>query len=51
MEIVAAFMSGAIVGLVIASMAAVSGRCAYEERVRDYYEWYYREKEAWMKRQ
>lgn len=44
MEIVAAFMSGAIVGLMVASLAAVSGRCNYEESVREYYEWYYREK-------
>lgn len=42
MEIIAAFMIGAMVGMVIVSLAVVSGRCAYEEEVRQYYETYYR---------
>lgn len=42
MAIIAAFMAGAMVGMVIASLAAVAGRCDYEEEVRHYYEAYYR---------
>lgn len=45
MEIIVAFMAGAMVGTVIASLAAVSGRCAYEEEVRWYYETHYGRKE------
>ena len=37
-----AFMAGAMVGMVIVSLATVSGRCAYEE-VRNHYERYYRQ--------
>lgn len=44
-EIIVAFMAGAMVGVVIASLAAVSGRCAYEEEVRWYYETHYGRKE------
>ena len=33
-----AFMAGAMVGMAVASLAAVSGRCAYEEEVRNYYQ-------------
>lgn len=43
MGIIAAFMAGAMVGMVIASLATVAGRCDYEEEVRQYYEAYYRE--------
>lgn len=42
MEIVAVFMIGAMVGIVIVSLAVISGRCAYEEEVRKYYEAYCR---------
>ena len=37
-----AFMAGAMVGMAVASLAAVSGRCAYEEEIRSHYERYYR---------
>nr|WP_304097621.1 hypothetical protein [Mitsuokella multacida] len=43
MEIIMAFMAGAMVGMVIVSLATVSGRCAYEEEVRNHYERYYRQ--------
>ncbi|WP_337952432.1 hypothetical protein [Mitsuokella jalaludinii] len=43
METIMAFMAGAMVGMAVASLAAVSGRCAYEEEVRNYYERYYRQ--------
>lgn len=45
MEIIVAFMAGAMVGMVIASLVAVSGQCAYEEEVRRYYEAHYGRKE------
>ena len=38
MQCIIAFIAGACVGMVITSIFTVSGRCAYEERVRKYYE-------------
>lgn len=43
MEILVAFMAGAVFGLLIASLAAVSSRCEFEEEIRAYYRNYYRE--------
>lgn len=38
MQSIIAFIAGACLGMVITSIFSISGRCAYEERVRRYYE-------------